>query len=223
MSCSSSCSELNTVCRVASCDTSQGICISKARVPIPAGCCITNQQCVDANECTLDICNVASNICEPDWICDGPIPTPFQKPQRSCSTSLDCDDLNFCTVDTCTAGICINTPGKNLGAGCCVTRNDCETFSCTNAFCSSIDYRCIYQKIDNCNNNDGVSASTSNGSPSSSKNNNSSGSGYNDGDIISGTIGLFILLLVILSFCGALIFLAVRSVLERNQGAESSL
>ncbi len=58
--------------------------------PVP-GCCNTNDECADADPCTIDTCNPVSHTC-------GNVPA------GECCVDADCNDSNVCTDDTCDTG-----------------------------------------------------------------------------------------------------------------------
>jgi len=71
-----------------------GICVDQGNAP---GCCASDSDCDDANQCTDDICDILTNICSNPNDPDG----------------QSCDDFDGCTEpDTCQSGVC--TDGPNL-------------------------------------------------------------------------------------------------------------
>jgi len=181
---------------------------------------VENQQCEDGNKCTLDTCNFNTNTCEPVWICETPVPTPFQRPDRACKTSADCDDGDFCTSDVCDGnGRCFSQLSKPLPVGCCSSTADCPSFPCTNSYCNFIDFRCVYQKKEGCQ----IS-----GAPGVF---NSSAAAYvappppddepGVGDIIGAIIGFIILGLLVLAFVIVVLMILVRNIIAKITQSDS--
>ena len=86
-----------------------------AMVPGPVTC-NTNAACDDGNECTTNICNAATLVCQSSPVANG----------------TACDDGSTATTnDTCQAGVCVG----GTGGGCtsntqCDDSNDCTSDSC---------------------------------------------------------------------------------------------
>ncbi len=79
-------------CMILGCEG--GVCVDQGNF---LGCCASNAQCDDANQCTDDICNLDTNTCLNPNDPDG----------------QSCDDFERCTEpDTCQSGVC--TGGPNL-------------------------------------------------------------------------------------------------------------
>ncbi len=76
-----------------------GICVDQGNAP---GCCASNFDCDDANQCTDDICNIDTNLCSfpndpPGQPCDdGDICT---EPDQ-CDGAGACSGLSVCVVGT---------------------------------------------------------------------------------------------------------------------------
>lgn len=102
------------VCPPAKSACEKVVCVNHQCVPgaVP-GCCLTDAECGDGNDHTLDSC--VGNACQHSQL------------PGTCTGDLDaktaCDDGNGCTIDYCSNGWCRHTPPKS---GCCQTAADCD-------------------------------------------------------------------------------------------------
>lgn len=81
--------------------------------------CTDNPSCNDDNECTADVCDVATGIC-------GNTPT----------TDACTDDGNSCTTDVCEAGACTH-PVKDDNAVCTDDEDECTDDICQAGVCKN--------------------------------------------------------------------------------------
>ncbi|MCK4473701.1 SipW-dependent-type signal peptide-containing protein [Candidatus Parcubacteria bacterium] len=112
--------------------------------------CISNEECNDYNECTLDICDengVCQNTCLVGQSCDdGEHYTINDECTQvgedcfcegepvDCIDAGDCNDNDPCTIDTCENNVCVYTPIV------CNDQDPCTTDAC-------VDGTCVYTPI----------------------------------------------------------------------------
>lgn len=122
------------ICTTNSCDATTG-CIYK---PI-SGCCKTDIDCNDINQCTGDACIKSSGECVHFGLLG------------------NCDDGNACTTnDTCQVGKCIGGSTLDCNDGNACTADSCDsTTGCANVkipCCEDVDCDEIKDEVDNCPN-----------------------------------------------------------------------
>ncbi len=79
--------------------------VSQLPVAVAGDLCLTNADCDDANDCTVDTC--VAGVCV-----NATVPGP-----GCCTSNADCDDDDECTEDECVEGLCVNAGVKGLAAG----------------------------------------------------------------------------------------------------------
>merc|ERR1711862_345662 len=122
-SCSGPCTTRFPQCQEAKCDHALGVCITEPLDPLPAGCCVSSDDCVSQNpECLVGSCSITTNQCSFDNVCDPPSIFTYGE----CSRNADCTDDNECTQEFCdtTNGVCVisSIPNSNI-PGCCQDRS----------------------------------------------------------------------------------------------------
>lgn len=78
-----------------------------------AGCCLVDSECSDGNACTVDTCDVATNVCGHSNQC--------------CTDDGTCSDADSCTIDACIAGQCLKADTN--AAECCTPFSLSEDFN----------------------------------------------------------------------------------------------
>merc|ERR1711862_62121 len=211
-SCSGPCTTRFPQCQEAKCDHALGVCVTEPLDPLPAGCCVSSDDCVSQNpECLVGSCSITTNQCSFDNVCDPPSIFTYGE----CSRNADCTDDNECTQEFCdtTNGVCVisSIPNSNI-PGCCQDRSDCTPSECRIASCNHDTFTCSYRIDTNCNaysgdNNQPIDGEESSSSPSSS----SVSYGQDDQEpygapsYIMGIIG--ILILAFLICCGISLYI----------------
>ncbi|MDD5110448.1 MAG: phosphodiester glycosidase family protein, partial [Patescibacteria group bacterium] len=120
--------------------------------------CTIDADCNDANECTTDICNAGTGVCENtpvgnDASCTGGICCNGACSAPTCVSDTDCTDSQSCTADTCInpgtcSASCSNSwPGCGLTDTCCApgcgsTDPDCPQATCSACFKGVCDGSC---------------------------------------------------------------------------------
>ncbi|MBN2340942.1 MAG: hypothetical protein JXX29_07225 [Deltaproteobacteria bacterium] len=124
----------DNACTTESC--TNGVCVYRQAIPVPAGCCSDNDDCNDSDECTSDNCNSATFTCQ----------YTDATGENCCLSDTDCNDSNSCTIDSCAAGgACIHIANDSI-SGCCANENDCGSSNCSTITCE--DYACVYSFLD---------------------------------------------------------------------------
>lgn len=135
--------------------------------------CTTNNDCNDADACTVDTCDAGmcsnapvdcgdGNACTTDWCSGGSCQytnnTSSCNDGNACTTNdvcsggtcsgtlIECDDGVSCTLDSCTNGVCEhdNTSCDCLDSSDCADGNPCTTDIC------DVDGWCVNDLIGNC-------------------------------------------------------------------------
>jgi hypothetical protein len=102
-----------------------------------SNCCLTDQDCKDEKECTLDSCG-ADHKCKHE----------FQ--ESCCSNNGMCNDGNICTIDLCDipAGSLVGTCKYQKKVPCCTSEVDCAPKTCKKTVCQNGN--CIYLPLEDC-------------------------------------------------------------------------
>jgi len=126
--------------------------------------CQTDDECIDDNPCTKDLCTsntciheIIPGCCQADSDCDDKYPCTIDTCQGNkclheeipgcCVDTAECDDDNHCTKDECKDGECAYSQSGDTG--CCESDSDCnDQDDCTNDGC--IDYRCVFSPVPDC-------------------------------------------------------------------------
>lgn len=126
--------------------------------------CQTDDECLDDNPCTKDLCTgntcvheVILGCCLGDSDCDDKYPCTDDKCEDNecihhnipgcCIDPAECDDGNPCTDDLCIDGTCVHVPGG--GPDCCSADTDCDDSDpCTVGTCEA--HLCVYEPAPDC-------------------------------------------------------------------------
>ena len=99
-------------------------------------CCLTDDDCEDANWCTDDAC--VAGICQ-----HVDIPAP-----QCCNTHEECDDGNPCNIDKCFSHACHFGPNPET-PNCCNSDDDCDDLNtCTEEVCITAIHECVVDVAD---------------------------------------------------------------------------
>ncbi|MEE2779310.1 MAG: hypothetical protein VYE15_02220 [Myxococcota bacterium] len=103
--------------------------------PECGGKCSTNSDCDDANPCSVDTCDLETQVCA-HVVAEG----------CECLFATDCDDADPCTHDSC--DLDSTCQHENL-AGCCTADAHCEDpHSCTTDTCDVTINQCVHTPDD---------------------------------------------------------------------------
>ena len=103
---------------------------SQCVFPLSEGCCETDADCHDYDDCTVDGCDVAASLCK----------APEIDPE-CCTVNEECDDGNPCNLDRCIGGMCRYS--LSVVPNCCTKDIDCDDADvCTIDTCDEASSSC---------------------------------------------------------------------------------
>ena len=121
-------------------------------------CCSIDEECDDANACTVDFCPIEGGSCRYDWTdgccledsqCEDANPCTIQSCgagaedgscifewiESCCLVNDDCDDGQGATLDLCVAGSCVSKPAGCEADADCVDGDACTQGACHSGIC----------------------------------------------------------------------------------------